>query len=287
MKPLRSPTSAVHIAEGIDHLSAKRQEIIRPILEHPREYVLLSIRAMAKRLHTDPATIVRIVRGLGFAGYRDFQYHLHELSLAFATSLDTMQSAGEKATIPAYIRDSLDQDLKNLHGLKHSLDAPRLVALAKRFHAARRIVVIAGDLAVYLAHYLEYQIAMLGLPIFAAVSAGRITHMVRTLNGKDLVLAISFRRGLVQTVAGAEQARARGAYCVGISDTYLSPLVRECDEVFLASIQSTSFGASYTAPIALINAILVACGQYRRPQSLALLKEIAEEQRKGARWHTA
>ncbi|HXM96095.1 MAG TPA: MurR/RpiR family transcriptional regulator [Candidatus Dormibacteraeota bacterium] len=287
MKPLRSPTSAVHIAEGIDHLSAKRQEIIRPILEHPREYVLLSIRAMAKRLHTDPATIVRIVRGLGFAGYRDFQYHLHELSLAFATSLDTMQSAGEKATIPAYIRDSLDQDLKNLHGLKHSLDAPRLVALAKRFHAARRIVVIAGDLAVYLAHYLEYQIAMLGLPIFAAVSAGRITHMVRTLNGKDLVLAISFRRGLVQTVAGAEQARARGAYCVGISDTYLSPLVRECDEVFLASIQSTSFGASYTAPIALINAILVACGQYRRPQTLALLKEIAEEQRKGARWHTA
>lgn len=287
MKPLRSPTSAVHIAEGIDHLSAKRQEIIRPILEHPREYVLLSIRAMAKRLHTDPATIVRIVRGLGFGGYRDFQYHLHELSLAFATSLDTMQSAGEKATIPAYVRDSLDQDLKNLQGLKHSLDAPRLVALAKRFHAARRIVVIAGDLAIYLAHYLEYQITMLGLPIFAAVSAGRITHMVRNLNKKDLVLAISFRRGLVQTVAGAEQARARGAYCVGISDTYLSPLVRECDEVFLAPIQSTSFGASYTAPIALINAILVACGQYRRPQTLALLKEIAEEQRKGARWHTA
>ena len=51
------PQSAVpHLAERIDQLSIKRQEIIRPILEHPREYVLLSVRALAKRLGNDPAT---------------------------------------------------------------------------------------------------------------------------------------------------------------------------------------------------------------------------------------
>ena len=66
-KPGRTP--AIILPERIDQLSIKRQEIIRPILEHPREYVLLSVRAMAKRLRTDPATIVRIVRGLGFGGY--------------------------------------------------------------------------------------------------------------------------------------------------------------------------------------------------------------------------
>jgi RpiR family carbohydrate utilization transcriptional regulator len=81
-------------------------------------------------------------------------------------------------------------------------------------------------------------------------------------------------------------AHARSAYCVGIADTYVSPLARECDEVFLASVESTSFGASYAAPVALVNAILAACGQYRRPQTLAILKEIAEEQRKGFRWYT-
>src|SRR5205814_1614868 len=47
-----------HLAERIDRLSLKRQEIIRPILEHPREFVPLSVRAMATRLQTDPATIV-------------------------------------------------------------------------------------------------------------------------------------------------------------------------------------------------------------------------------------
>src|SRR5580704_3406760 len=281
-----SKESTPHLAERIDLLSIKRQEIIRPILEHPREYVLLSVRAMAKRLKTDPATIVRIVRALGFGSYREFQRHLHELSLAFATALDTMQSSGSDVSMPSHVRESLEQDLKNLQGLKNSLEARRLVALAERFYDARRIVILAGDLAVTLAHYFEYQISLLGLPIFAATSAGRILHVVRAVTKKDLVVAVSFRRGLRQTIEGARQARARGAYCVGISDTYVSPLARECHEVFLASIESTSFGASYAAPVALINALLAAVGQYRRPQTLAILKEIAEEQRKGFRWYT-
>jgi RpiR family carbohydrate utilization transcriptional regulator len=278
--------SAPSLAERIELLSAKRQEIIRPILEHPRDYVLLSVRAMAKRLKTDPATVVRIVRGLGFASYRDFQRHLHDLSIAFATSLDTMQSAGRVTSMPAYVREALEQDLKNLHGLKNSLDAPRLVSLAKRFYDARRIVLLAGDLAAFLADYLEYQITLLGLPVVTATSAGRIAHLVRTVNHRDLVIAISFRRGLRQTVEGVHLAHDRNAYCVGVTDTYVSPLARECDEVFLASVESTSFGASYAAPVALVNAILAACGQYHRPQTLAILKEIAEEQRKGFRWYS-
>src|SRR5258707_1248933 len=238
MKRKEASTQATtpHLAERIDQLSIKRQEIIRPILEHPREFVLLSVRAMAKRLQTDPATIVQIVGGLGFASYRVFQRHLHDLSLAFATSLDTMQSGGRDVSMPAHVRDSLEQDLKNVQGLKNSLDARRLVALAKRFYEARRIVLLAGDLAVSLAQYLEYQISLLGLPIFAATSPGRILHVVRAVNRRDLVIAISFRRGVRQTVEGAHQARARGAYCLAISDTYISPLARECDELFLASI---------------------------------------------------
>ena len=284
-KMVPSPPISPNLAERIELLSIKRQETIRPILEHPREYVLLSVRAIAKRLQTDPATIVRIVRGLGFGSYREFQRHLHELSLAFATSLDTLQSGGRDGSMPSHVRDSLEQDLKNLQGLKNSLDAQRLGALAKRFYSARRIVLLAGDLAVQLAHYLEYQLSLVGLPIFVASSAGRILHLVRSVNKQDLAIAISFRRGLRQTIEGAQQARARGAYCVGISDTYVSPLARECDELFLASIETTSFGASYAAPIALLNAIVAAVGQYRLTQTLALAKEIAEEQRKGIRWY--
>src|ERR1700730_565564 len=284
-KAPRGPVPPPNLPERIEQLSTKRQEIIRPILEHPREYVLLSVRSMAERLKTDPATVVRIVRGLGFPSYREFQHHLHELSLAFASPLDTMQTVGRDPSMQAFVRNSLAQNLKNLHGLKNSLDGRRMASLAKRFYNARRIVIFAGDIAAVLAEYLEYQINVLGLPIFAATSGGAITHLARVVNKRDLVVAISFRRGLRQTVEGALQAQSHGAYCVGISDTYLSPLARQCNEMFLASVESTSFGISLAAPLALLDAIIAACGQYRRPLTLAVAKEIAEEQRKGVRWY--
>jgi len=277
----------ISLPERIEQLSTKRQEIIRPILEHPREYVLLSVRALAKRLGTDPATIVRIVHGLGFASYREFQHHLHELSLAFATSLDTMQQqpAGGNGA-DAAVRNSLFRDLKNMQGLKNSLDPQRFAPLAKRIYAARRIVILGSDLAAILAEYLGYQLNLLGLPVFVASAAGPVTHTVRSLCEKDLVIAVSFRRGIRQTVEGVQEARAKGAYCVGIADTYVSPLARHCNELFLASIDSVFFGASYTAPIALANSMLTAIGEFRRARTMQIVRELDEEQRRGSRWFT-
>jgi DNA-binding MurR/RpiR family transcriptional regulator len=284
MKREPSPVQAINLHERLGKLTAKRQEILRPVLEQPRGFVLLSVRAMAKRLGTDPATIVRIVRVLGFESFRDFQKHLHDLSIAFATSADTMQAGSASAGKHAYVSDSIDRDLKNLQALKNTIDAARLTDLAKRMHSARRIVLLAGDLASYLADYLEYQISLLGLPIFAATSAGRIGHLTRSLAKEDLVIAISFRRGLRQTVEGARKAVERGAYCVAITDTFLSPLSRFANETFLAGIESTSFGASYAAPVALVNALLAGCGQIRKAETLEIVQEISQEQRHGFRW---
>jgi RpiR family transcriptional regulator, carbohydrate utilization regulator len=277
----------VPLAERLEHLSIKRQEIVRPILEHPREYVLLSVRALAKRLNTDPATVVRIVRGLGFESYKHFQRHLHELSLAFATSLDTFQQLDHTDGSRDPARESLMQDLKNLQAVKNSVDPGRLSALARRAYSARRIVIIAGDLASYMADYLGYQLNLLGLPVFVAVTPGNITHTIRALNKQDLFIAISFRRGLKYTVEGAQTAKQRGAYCIGITDTFLSPLGRICNEVFLASTNSLFFGSSYTAPIALANSMLTAIGEYRRSRTMEIVRELADEQRKGSRWYSA
>ena len=285
-KPASVPTPQIHLPERIEQLSTKRQEIIRPILEHPREYVLLSVRALAKRLGTDPATIVRIVHGLGFASYREFQHHLHELSLAFATSLDTMQQHAGDEGPEAAVRNSIFRDLKNIQGLKNSLDPQRLAPLAKRAYAARRIVVLGSDLAAVLADYLGYHLNLLGLPVFIVSSAGPVTHTVRSMTDKDMVFAISFRRGIRQTVEGVQDARLKGAYCVGIADTYVSPLARHCHELFLASIDSVYFGASYTAPIALANSMLAAIGEYRRSRTMQIVRELDEEQRRGSRWFT-
>jgi DNA-binding MurR/RpiR family transcriptional regulator len=284
-RSLHALTTNINLSERIDQLSVRRQEIFRPILEHPREYVLLSVRALASRLHTDPATIVRIVHALGFANYKEFQQHLHELSLAYATSLDTMLHTGHGGDSKSRVRDSVFRDMKNVQAVKNSLDPQRFVPLAQRVYSARRIVVLGGDLAAVLAEYLGYHLNVLGLPVFVASSLGSMTHSIRSVTGKDLVIAMSFRRAIRQTVDSAAQASRNGAHCVGITDTYLSPLARICHETFLASIDSVFFGASFTAPVALLNGLLTAVGEARRSRTMAIVQQLDEEQRRGIRWY--
>src|ERR1051326_3835073 len=163
-----------NLALRMASLSTRRQQIIRPVLANPRPFVLLSVRDLASELNTDAATIVRIVRGMGFENYRAFQHHLHEVSIAYATSLDTMQaSPARKNGGAGLIRESTEQDLKNLTAFRNSVDSEAVADVARRLHAASRVLILGGDAATSLVLFLEYNLTLLELPVAAATGAGR------------------------------------------------------------------------------------------------------------------
>lgn len=270
----------------IRRLSPRRQEVVRAVLENPRDYVLLSTRKLARKLGADPMTTLRIIRDMGFRNYPDFQRYLHELSLLHYTPLESMKADDARdAKMPSYIRKSLARDFKNLEALRHSLDFKRVEGVARRLHRAQRILLLGGDLAANLTAFLHYNLALLGLPALAPVTPGEVAHTVRSVGRRDVVIAISFRRGLRQTVEGMRQAGSKGAYCVGVTDTFVSPIARYANEFFLTSVESSSYGVSYVAPMALSNMLLVACANYRRGRAMRFLKEADKEQRTGFRWY--
>jgi DNA-binding MurR/RpiR family transcriptional regulator len=278
---------AMSFAERLNLVSKKRREVIRPVQEKPRDYVLLTIRGAAKKLETDPATVLRIVRGMGFGNYKEFKAYLHELSIASATSLEGMQSENrDDSSLVSHGRRALDQDIQNITALRNTLNMQQVVGLAKRIHEAQSIVLIGGDMAASLVEFLDYKLTLLGFRVVSATSAGKIVHAVRNLGKKDLVIGISFRRGLRQTVEGVEQARANGAYCVGITNTFISPLARLADECFLAAVESP-LSNSYAAPMSFLNVLLTVCAHYRRSRTLSILRKVDQEQRYGYRWYPA
>ena len=274
------------LSKTLAMLSPRRQELLRPVLENPRAYVLLSARQLARRLKVDPATAVRVTKKLGFGTYREFQHYLHELSITQTTSLDVIQtSKAKRSNLTAHVREGVDRDVHNLQRFRNAMDVDRIASLAKRIRAAKKIIILGGDLATNLVGFLHYHLILLGLPSVTATSSGEAAHLTRSVGKGDLVIAISFRRGLRLTVEGLRQARANHAYCVGIADTLISPIARFAHECFIASVETPSFGASYTAPMCLLNAILTACAHYHSRRSLILLKKAAEEQRSGFRWY--
>lgn len=269
----------------LDGLSEKRQHAIRPALESPREFVLLNVRDMARRLATGPATLLRIVQALGFRSYKDFQHYLHDLSTTSATILDSMQSTGSATRTPKFLRGSRKQIEQNLAFVLDHVDLHQVQNIAMRIHEAKRIFLLGGDMASSLVDYMEYHLTIAGLPVVAATTPGRATHIVRSTGEDDIVIGISFRRGLRMTIEGIQRAKENGAYCIGITDSMLSPLARFSNELVIVPTNSLSFAASYVAPIALIDLITAGVGSLRRRQVVDRLKEADQEQKHGYRWY--
>lgn len=275
------------VATMLNRVHMTRQELMRPVLEHPREYVLLSISALAEKLKVDAATISRTVIAMGFPNYREFRKYLHQSSVAYSTAFERMRATNRSGTtLEEHIRKTLDGAIRNLEAAYHSIDMGQLKAIADRMYAAKSIFILGGDLAVSLVHFLHYQLMELGFPVTAATSGGHITHLMRGVTKKDLVIAISFRRGLRQTVEGVIQARSRGCYTVGITDTSISPIARSADEFLPVSVDVPHFGSSYVASMAVLDAIVSAVANRRRARSMAILKQMEKDERTGYRWYS-
>jgi DNA-binding MurR/RpiR family transcriptional regulator len=273
------------VTRRLERLPPQRQKSIQRVFDKPGDFVLLSLRQIARKLHADPSTVLRTLRALGFEHFADFRTYLHERVVAFATSSEPVYVPSQSGSL-GLIRSSIECDLNNLKELAESIAPAKFMAVAKRIWSARRVIVLTGDMSASLGAYLEYTLCMLGLNAVKASTTGEMVHRTRSLGRQDVVVAITYRRGLAHTVEAFRHAARKKAFCVGISDSYLSPLVESSDEFFITATDRVSFADSYVSGMALINALLVAITNERPESSRALIRETAEEQRTGRRFYS-
>lgn len=268
-------------------LSPSRRRLVQKTLENPDETYFLSSRALARRYRVDPATIVRTIQALGYERYADFAADLRAHFVSRLSPYKIMEArVREKKSVLDHVRHSLDRDLANLNALRSGLDAQRVVQLARRIHASRRILVVGVDLAHSLAWFLAYGLMPLGFDAEAPEgSAGNLHHKARILTPKDLLIAISFGRCLRATVEAVQRARERHVPTFGITDSDTTPIAKMTDSYLLAPIGSETFTGSYVAPAAALNAVLMACAQLKPRKALLLLRQSEEEYLGGTRWY--
>lgn len=274
-------------AEAQSRLGPNRQQLIRAILGNSEETCFLSSRELAKRYDVDAATVVRTVQALGYSGFADFTVDLRQHFMARITPYTVLKVATrERRSVADHIDHTFDKALDNLSVLRSNLDRNRVVELAKLIHRSSRILVVGVDFAASLAIYLAYGLVVLGFDAEAPIgSEGNLQHKVKLLTPKDLLIAISFGRGLRVTVETVLRARKKGLPSFGITDSATTPIARYCDAHLLAPVVSPSFLNSYVAPTMLINAIHVACAHLDPKRSLTLLKPTDKEYLSGPRWY--
>jgi DNA-binding MurR/RpiR family transcriptional regulator len=192
----------------------------------------------------------------------------------------------QKRSVKDHIDHTLDKALENLNDLRANLNRDQVIALARVIHSCRNILVVGLDLAASIAYHLAYSLTVLGFHAEAATgSEGNVQHKVKLLDRKDLLIAISFGQCLRVTVEAAQRAGKMGVSTFGITDGETTPIARYCQNYLIAPTISPSFLSSYSAPMALVNAIYVACVHLHPKRSLNLLKPTNKEYLGGLRWY--
>ena len=273
-------------AEAQSHLNARRQRVLRAILDSADETCFLSSREMAKRFHIDATTILRTTQVLGYATFAEFAADLRQHFISRITPYTVLKAATrEKRSVEDHIEHSLDKALENLNAVKSDLDRQGIIAVAKSIKSSRRVVVVGLDFAASLSYYLAYGLLALGFDAEAPVGSGNLQYKVEVLTPKDMLIAISFGQCLRDTVEAVVRAKKQGVPTFGITDNNTSPIARYCDTYLITPVVSPSFLVSYVAPVATVSAIHVACAHIDPKRSLNRLRPTDREYAAGHRWY--
>ena len=94
--------------------------------------------------------------------------------------------------------------------------------------------------------------------------AGQHVWQILPIGPGDVMIGISFPRYSTRTIQSLQYARSRGASVIVITDKADTPMTQYADVALFARSDMASFVDSLTAPLSLINALLVALGMHRK-----------------------
>ena len=288
MEPARGAATAMtRLEESLARLKGSRRKLAGAILSESPETYHLSSHDLARRYGVDAATVIRTVQALGYGRFADFAADLRRHFIHTVTPYTILrQVSRDRGTAADLVRRSLKTDAETVRALAETIGADDVVDAARRIRAARRVAIVGVDLAASLADFLAYGLAVLGIDASAPTgSSGSLLHRVHLLGKRDLLIAISFGRCLQQTVTAMLQADKAGVPTLAITDSPGTPLARDARRTLLCSVESPAVTGSYAAPMAMMNAVLVACARLGLRRSLRTLGEKDRQDHAGMRWH--
>jgi len=210
------------------------------------------------------STVVRFASALGYAGYPQLQRALQELVSHRLTAGQRVEMAADLSPTDA-LATVMKRDIQNLRATQEQLDPALFTDVLDRLAGARAIYVMglrsAAPLAQFMGYYLNYIFEDVHL-----VSSGAtdVFEDIARMKAGDVLVGISFPRYSTRTLEAMRFAKRCGAHVIAITDGPMSPLCAVAEDSLTARTEMASFVDSLTAPMAVINAVLVALGVQRR-----------------------
>ena len=261
-----------NIHNKLPTLSKGKQRIARYLLEFCEQAAFQTAGVIGKTVQVSESTVVRFATDLGYDGYPELQKALQEL---VRHRLSHGQPAAQRPAVNEDLITSVVRgDVQQLRCTMEHLDRRAFQGAVEALLKARKIYLLGvqedAPLAMLLHRYL--QDAFSEVCCITQGDGREILRRLVHLTSRDVLLSINACSHAPVVRKALEFAQQTGAQTVALSDGSDA----SADYVLAVECHSLAFGGSMAAPLAVVNALLVAVNAGRKQETAETLERLEE-----------
>lgn len=248
---------------------SKGQKLIaRYILESYDKAAFMTASKLGTTVHVSESTVVRFAVELGYTGYPEMQKALQEMILNRLTSVQRMEVTKDRIGDQDVLSTVFQSDIDKIRMTNEITDRQAFAQAVDAILNARRIYIIGVRSSAPLANFLGFYFGYMfdNVCIVNSAGIGDMFERIVRVSPEDVVIGISFPRYSTSTTKGIRYCHEVGAKVIALTDYTDSPVGQYADQVLVAKSDMVSLVDSLTAPLSLINALIVATAQRREAE---------------------
>jgi DNA-binding MurR/RpiR family transcriptional regulator len=264
--------------DASEQLTPAEQQLIKQILNNPRDVALGTASDLAHRIGVHEATASRLAKKLGFPSYARFRAAIQEEFIVRTDPAVRVRNTLQQGTEAGLLSDLIRQEVEALARVEQYVGDDAILAAADALVKAERIFVFARGNAQALAVLMERRLRRMGRPVVMLHGDGRdLAEQVLGLTSKDALLGFAFRRQPTHFTPLYEHAKKIGATTVTVSGT-IGPSLRPGSDHLLFAPRAGDKDAfqTLTVPMAICNALVIGMAKIDPHASLEKLEALGQ-----------
>ena len=266
------------IEDRIPTFSKGQKLISNYILENYDKAAYMTAAKLGKTVNVSESTVVRFAIELGFEGYPEFQRALQELVRTRLTSFQRIEVTNNLIGNSDVLTKVLLADSDKIKQTLENVDRDAFYSAVDHIVEAKNIYILGVRSSSYLAGFLSYSLRMIfdNVNFVQTTSGSEMFEQILNIGKDDVMVAISFPRYSKRIIKAVDYAKAAGADVVALTDSAMSPIAAGADQTLLAKSDMASFMDSLSAPLSIINALVVAVARKKQDELTVRLRRLEE-----------
>lgn len=274
------------IKEKYKSLSKSQKKIADYILEHFEQAAFLNAAKMAATVGVSESTAARFASCMGYASYGEMQRDmLSAIQARFSSEeydqreIPALGRGNDLTDVTNLMKKVLEADAKNIMDTIPGIDAGAFHTATHILMNARTVYIVGIRTCAPLAEFLHFYLNMFreNVLLVNTTSVSETFEQMIHVNAKDAVVGLSFPKYSMRTLKAMEFANGRNAQIISITDSEYSPMNLYSSCNLWAKCSMNSIVDSLTAPLSVINALIVSMSvQYRErlKENLQCMEEV-------------